>query len=319
MTKPFIGIDVSKDWLDVAVHEQPISYRIKYDEAGLEDLLERLRALDPQLVVLEATGGFELEVTLMLGGAKIPVAVVNPRQVRQFAKAFKIEAKTDRIDAKLLARFAAVVKPEIDTPRDDLAIELETLLLRRRQLISMIATERNRLATFTVTRRPAAVAVQSLRETLAYLEKQLAQLDDDIRKRLESSPIWRDKDDLLKSVPGVGPVTAMTLIADLPELGTLNRRQIASLAGLAPFNDDSGNGERRRRIRGGRASVRSALYMACVASLRWNPLIRAFYSRLVAKKKPKKVALVACARKLLTMLNAMVKASKPWTPAVTAV
>jgi transposase len=316
MTDRYVGIDVSKDHLDVATDDGKTSFRAPNDEAGQLEVLTRLKEVKPTLVVLEATGGFEFEIVLLLGSAKTPVAVVNPRQVRDFAKALGILAKTDAIDAHVLARFGAMTKPAAQPAPDEQALELETLLLRRRQLVTMLSAERNRLAAFTVTRRPAAAAaVKSIEDTIAWLVKQLAMLDKDIHKRLETSTLWREQEDLLRSVPGVGPVTARTLLADLPELGTLDRKKIAALAGIAPFNRDSGHATGKRRITGGRASVRSALYMACVASLRCNPVIKAFYDRIRAKK-PVKVALTACMRKLLTILNAMAKTRTPWSPAL---
>jgi transposase len=312
----FIGIDVSKSHLDIATEDGQTALRVQNDEAGQLDALSRIQALAPALVVLEATGGFELEIVLLLGSHKLPVAVVNPRQVRDFAKAFGILAKTDAIDARVLAHFGATTQPEPQPVPDEQSLELETLLLRRRQLVSMLATERNRLAAFTVTRRPGAkTAVKSIESSIDWLKKQLDALDDDIHDRLKKSPVWREKEDLLRSVPGVGPVTARTLLADLPELGTLDRKRIAALVGVAPFNHDSGHSRGKRRIAGGRASVRSALYMACVSSLRCNPVLKAFYDRLRATK-PAKVALVACMRKLLTILNAMAKTTTPWTPAL---
>lgn len=312
----YIGIDVSKAFLDVSTEDGSTAFRVGNDEAGQADLLSRVTSLNPKLIVLEATGGFETEVVLTLGAAGAPVAVVNPRQVRDFAKAMGILAKTDTIDARVLAQFGAAAKPEPQPVPSEQSLELEALLLRRRQLVSMLATERNRLATFTITRRPAgSLAVKSIKDSIEWLEKQLASLDETIDDRLQKSPIWRAKDNLLQSVPGIGPVTSRTLLADLPELGTLSRKAIAALVGVAPFNHDSGNSVGKRRIRGGRASVRSALYMACVASLRCNPVIKAFYDRLV-KTKPVKVALTACMRKMLTILNAMARSQANWTPAL---
>lgn len=316
MTKIYVGIDVSKDFLDVATDDGQLSFRVSNSEEGQLELVKRLREITPALVVLEATGGFELEVVLLLGSTKAPVAVVNPRQVRDFAKALGILAKTDAIDARVLARFAAMTKPEAQPLPDEQSLELEALLLRRRQLVSMLATERNRLGTFSITRRPGAgAAVKSLQTNIEWLEKQLTELDKTIHGSLRESPVWREKEDLYRSVPGVGPVTARTLLADLPELGTLNRRRIAALVGVAPFNHDSGKTSAKRRIAGGRASVRSALYMACVASLRCNPIIKGFYDRL-RETKPVKVALTACMRKLLTILNAMARKQSRWTPAL---
>jgi transposase len=294
-----------------------MSGRWTNDEQGLTELREKLRELDPELVVMEATGGFELEVTLALAAAKVPLAVVNARQVRDFAKAIGRLAKTDKIDARVIAEFGAATKPEADPLPDMETIELEALLTRRRQLVLMIATEKNRLASLFGPAKQSW-AEKSIRDTLSHLIKQLSQLDKDLHKRLERSPLWKAKDDLLKSVPGVGKVTAFTLWIDLPELGTLNRKQVAALAGLAPLNRDSGGYHGKRRIWGGRASVRTALYMACVSSLRCNPLIQSLYTRLTQQaRKPPKVALVACMRKLLTILNAMVRDNTTWDVALT--
>jgi len=312
----YIGIDVSKENLDVASDDGALEARFSNDELGHAQLTERLRGLLPELVVMEATGNFQLELSVALAAAKLPMAVVNPRQVRDFAKALGMLAKTDAIDARAIARFAATVKPEVQPLPDKEALELESLMTRRRQLVGMIASEKNRLqALFGPAKQ--SWAEKSIRDTLSHLIKQLSQLDKGLRKRIERSPIWKAKDDLLKSVPGVGNVTSMTLAIDLPELGTLDRKQIAALAGLAPLNRDSGAHVGRRRIWGGRASVRTALYMACVASLRCNPVIQSLYRRLTKQlRKPVKVALVACMRKLLTILNAMVRDQKPWSPAL---
>jgi transposase len=316
VTHCYIGIDVSKDHLDIASDDGQTLFQVRNNEEGQLEALARIQSLSPALVVLEATGAFELEMVLLLGSSQVPAAVVNPRQVRDFAKAFGILAKTDAIDARVLARFGATTQPQPQPVPDEQSLELETLLLRRRQLVLMLATERNRLASFTITRRPGAtLAVTSIEKTIEWLRKQLESLDKDISDRLKKSPVWREKEDLLRSVPGVGPVTARTLLADLPELGTLDRKRIAALVGVAPFNKDSGYSSGKRRIAGGRASVRSALYMACVASLRCNPVLKALYDRLHATK-PVKVALVACMRKLLTILNAIVRNATPWTPAL---
>jgi transposase len=250
--------------------------------------------------------------------AKLRVAVVNPRQVRDFAKALGTLAKTDAIDARSIARFGATVKPEAQPMPDDEALELEALMTRRRQLVGMIASEKNRLQSLFGPAKQSW-AEKSIRDTLSHLIKQLSQLDKGLRRRIEKSPMWKAKDDLLRSVPGVGKVTSFTLSIDLPELGTLDRKQIAALAGLAPLNRDSGTRTGKRQIWGGRASVRTVLYMACVASLRCNPVIQSLYARLTLQgRKPVKVALVACMRKLLTILNAMVRDQKPWSPALPA-
>jgi transposase len=311
----YVGIDVSKEHLDVASENGALEARFTNDEQGHGELVARLKELSPELVVLEATGNFQVEVSIMLASAKLPMAVVNPRQVRDFAKALGILAKTDAIDARAIARFGATVKPAAQPLPDEQALVLEALMTRRRQLIGMIASEKNRLKSLFGPAK-TSWAEKSIRDTLSHLIKQLSQLDKSLRKQIERSPAWKAKDDLLKSVPGIGKVTSLTLAIDLPELGTLDRKQIASLAGLAPINRDSGKSIGKRRIWGGRASVRTILYMACVASLRCNPIIKALYDRLKLAHKPTKVALVACMRKLLTILNAMVRQGRPWNPAL---
>lgn len=263
----YVGIDVSKEQLDVASDDGAFVAQFSNDEEGHAELTKRLLHVGPTLVALESTGNYQLEVSLVLQAAKVPLAVVNPRQVRDFAKATGVLAKTDKLDAVSIARFAAAVKPASQTLPDDKTLELEALLTRRRQLIGMIASEKNRLQALFGPAKQSAAA-QSIRDTMSHLIKQLNKLDRDLRKRLEASPAWRAKDDLLKSVPGIGKVTAMTLAIDLPELGTLDRKKIAALAGVAPLNRDSGKSKGKRRIWGGRATVRTALYMACYASLR---------------------------------------------------
>jgi transposase len=312
----YVGIDVSKEHLDVASDDGALEARFTNDEQGHARIVARLRELSPELVVLEATGNFQLELSIMLASAKLSMAVVNPRQVRDFAKALGILAKTDAIDARAIARFGAVVKPQAQALPDAQTLELEAMMTRRRQLIGMIASEKNRLQALFGPAK-GSWAEKSIRDTLSHLIKQLSQLDKGLHKRIERSPAWKAKDDLLKSVPGIGKVTALTLAIDLPELGTLDRKRIASLAGLAPINRDSGKHVGKRSIWGGRATVRTALYMACVASLRCNPVIKALYARLTqVGRKPPKVALVACMRKLLTILNAMVRQCRPWNPAL---
>jgi transposase len=302
--------------LDVASEDGVLELRVTNDEQGHAELTRRLAEASPSLIVLEATGNYQLELSIALATAKLPVAVVNPRQVRDFAKALGFMAKTDSIDARAIARFGAAVKPQAQPLPDDEALELEALMTRRRQLIGMIASEKNRLQSLFGPAKKSW-AEKSIRDTLSHLIKQLSQLDKDLHKRIERSPIWKAKDDLLKSVPGIGKVTSLTLSIDLPELGSLNRKQIAALAGLAPLNRDSGKIVGKRHIWGGRASVRTVLYMACVAALRCNPVVQALYFRLTKQAhKPAKVALVACMRKLLTILNAMVRDHRPWTPAL---
>jgi transposase len=306
----FIGIDVSKDHLDWAADGGEPS-RVTHDDDGLSELVVRLRELQPERVVLEATGGLEMSVLAALSVAGLPVAVVNPRQVRDFARATGKLAKTDRLDAKCIAQFAAAMKPTLTPMPEATTLELELILARRRQLVTMLVAEKNRLSGLAGPRRIPRV-VASIGRVIKTVEKELAKLDTDMKTRIEDSPVWKAKDELLRSVPGVGPVTARTLLCDLPELGRLNRKQIAALVGVAPINRDSGKLRGRRTIWGGRATVRSVLYMAAVTARRCNPAIRAFYERLVAAGKPGKVALTACMHKLLSILNAMVKNDRAW-------
>jgi len=304
----FIGIDVAKAWLDVAWLPGETSLRIAYDEAGMVGLVERLTPEKPTLVVLEATGGLETEVASRLAAAGLAVAVVNPRQVRDYAKACGRLAKTDRIDAIVLAAFARAIRPQARPLKDEETMELGDLLARRRQLIDMRVQEKLRLE------RASAVLRASLKEHIAWLDARIRHLDTDLTHRLRTSSAWREKDDLLEAIPGIGPVTRVTLMALLPELGKLDRREIAALAGVAPFNRDSGQHQGERVIWGGRAQVRQALYMAAVSAMRCNPVIKDFYLRLRANGKPAKVALTACMRKLLTICNAMVKHNTSWSP-----
>jgi transposase len=307
----FIGIDVSKHHLDVAVHGTEEKWRSAYTEEGLEEMAARARGLGPRIVVLEATGGLESEVASALCRAGVPVAVVNPRQIRDFARAVGTLAKTDKLDASVIARFAATVQPEVRPLPDAKMAELEGLVARRRQLMGMLVSEKNRKSQLRGDQRTGIVAT-SIDEHVAQLERLLAGIDRDTTTAIKKSPVWRAKEDLLRTVPGVGKVLARTLLADMPELGHLSRRQIAALAGLAPFSRDSGAMRGTRAIWGGRASVRCALYMAAVASLRCNCVIQATFARLRAAGKPAKVALVACMRKLLTILNAIASSQRPW-------
>lgn len=303
----FVGIDVAKSWLDVGFLATGSTERLNHDEARIAGLCERLRAQMPTLVVMEATGGVETALASALAAAGVPVAVVNPRQVRDYARACGRLAKTDKIDALILAAFAQAIRPQVRTLKDEETQALGALLARRRQLIDMRVQEKLRLD------RAAAVQRSSLKEHIAWLDARIDQIDIDLIHRLRTSTIWREKDDLLQAIPGVGKVTRLTLLAELPELGTLDRKQIAALVGLAPFNRDSGQHRGQRVIWGGRAQVRQVLYMAALAATRSNPTIRAFYQRLCAQGKPKKVALTACMRKLLTVMNAVVKNQTPWT------
>lgn len=307
-----VGIDVAKDHLDVAVHPTGDTWQVLNTDDAFPALITRLQALAPTLIVLEATGGYEHAAVSALAVAALPVVAVNPRQVRDFAKAVGLLAKTDRIDAHVLALFADRVRPAVrPLPAADTA-ELTAVLARRRQLLDMLTAERHRLA----QARPPVQ--RDLRQHIHWLERRLKDLDKDLTGRIQRSPVWRAHEDLLRSVPGIGPIVARTLLADLPELGHLPRRQLAALVGVAPFNDDSGRRRGRRRIWGGRATVRAVLYMATLVATRCNPRIRAHYQHLVAAGKPKKLALTACMRKLLTILNVMVRTGQPWQPLTTA-
>jgi transposase len=302
----FVGIDVAKAQLDIALRPSGERWAVPNDAGGVVTLVERLQALHPTLIVLEATGGLERAATAALATAGLPVVVVNPRQARDFARATGQLAKTDALDARALAHFADVIRP---TPRplpDTQTQELRALLGRRQQLIGMRTAEQNRLAG-TSGRLQTDIAAH-----ITWLNERLATLDDDIETRLRASPLWRENDDLLQSAPGIGPVCARTLLLELPELGTLNRQQIAALVGVAPLNCDSGTLRGRRMIWGGRAHVRTVLYMGTLVATRYNPRIKAFYERLLAAGKVKKVALTACMHKFLTILNAMLKPRTPW-------
>lgn len=303
----FIGIDVSKDRLDVHVHPLGESFAAARNGAGLAGLVEKLRGLAPTLIAVEATGGFETVVTASLASEGLPVAVVNPAQVRHYAQALGKRAKTDVIDAAVIARFAEATKPAVRALPDEMTRQLADLVARRRQIVEMIGAESQR------ERRSGDKRVlKSIARLRKALEKALADIDAEIDDNVRGSPIWAEKEALLTSVPGVGPVVARTLIAEMPELGTLDRRQIASLAGLAPFTRQSGQWKGKSFIGGGRKSLRSALFMAALVAARYNPPLKAFRDKLVAAGKPKLVAVVATARKLLTMLNAMVRDGKPW-------
>jgi len=301
----FAGIDVSKATLDLATLTG-LTLQVTNDEPGVAALVAERRKAPPTLVVLEATSGYQAVVVAALRVARIPVAVVNPRQVRDFAKALGKLAKTDAIDAAVLARFAEAVRPTPRDPVDEETAALEALLTRRRQVVEMITAETNRLRQARKTVRP------SIEATITFLRRQLADINRDLDTAIRNSPVWREKDDLLRSVPGIGRVVATTLLCELPELGRLNRKQAAALVGVAPFNRDSGKMRGRRSIFGGRASVRAALYMATLCASKRNPVISTFYDRLVAAGKRKKVALVACMRKLITILNSMMRDNAHW-------
>jgi transposase len=307
MTEIFVGIDISKDRLDVHLRPSAEAFTVDRDHTGLEQLAARLQALTPYLVVMEATGGFETVVALALGAAGLPIAVVNPRQIRDFARATGRLAKTDALDAEAIARFAQAVRPQPRPLPDEEARRLGELVARRRQVVEMMTAERNRKRTMADKR-----VLKRIERHLVLLQKELTEIEADIDEAVRASPIWRDKEELYASVPGVGKNLARTLIADLPELGSLGRRAIALLVGVAPINKDSGTLRGRRIIQGGRASVRTALYMSALVASRHNPKLKAFYQRLLAVGKPKKLALAAVMRKLLTILNAIARDRQPW-------
>lgn len=306
----FIGIDISKALLDVALHDSATTWQVPNTESGIAELLKQLADVHPTLIVLEATGGFELRLVSELAAAKLPVVVTNPRRVRQFARATGQLAKTDKLDARMLAHFAAAVRPEPRPLPNDQDAHLQALLTRRRQIVDMLTVEKNRLTTVPPRMRP------NIEEHLEWLEQNLTQLDTEMDQLVQHTQLWKEKDALLQSVPGVGRVTARTALALLPELGTLNRQEIAALVGVAPVAKDSGQKRGKRRIYGGRAPVRSVLYMAALVATRVNPTIKSFYERLLTAGKEKKVALTACLRKLLVILNAILRSGQPWRTAV---
>lgn len=306
----FVGIDVSKDWLDVHVRPSREAFAVARDGKGLEELIDRLTALAPQLIAIEATGGFETIAAAAIAGAALPLAIINPAQIRHFAQAVGKRAKTDPIDAEVIARFAEAVKPEPRPVPDAQSRLLAELVARRRQIIEMIVAERQR-----ERRAENSHVRKGILRHLRVLEKELPAIDDDIGTLVRSSPAWREKEDLLVTFPGVSNKLARTFLAEVPELGRLNRREIASLAGLAPFTRQSGRWKGKSMIGGGRAPLRTALYMAALSAIRCNPVLKPFYQRLLSAGKPKMVALIAVARKILTTLNAMLRERKQWHPA----
>jgi transposase len=310
-----VGIDVSKATLVVAVHPTGEQWVTETTPVAVEALVARLRTLRPTLIVVEATGGYERALTAQCATAQLPIAVVNPRQVRAFAQALGRTAKTDDIDAQLLAAFGARIQPAARALADAETQALAALVVRRRQLIEMVGMERRRLEQAP----PTGKITRDLRNHIRWLERRIDDVDDEIGTAIQASPLWRGQDDLLRSVPGIGPTTARTLLAELPELGRLDRRAIAALVGVAPFNCDSGQHRGQRHIWGGRASVRAVLYMAAVSAARHNAVLRMFYRRLRDAGKPAKVALVATMRKLLTIVNTMVKHQSKWNPEVSTV
>lgn len=308
MNEIFIGIDIAKDWLDLGFSEDGHTEHLPHSAEAIAGLCERFITAIPTLIVMEATGGLETRLASALAAARLPVAVVNPRQVRDYAKACGRLAKTDCIDALVLAAFAGAIRPQVRPLPDEETRALGDLLARRRQLIDIRVQEKLRLG------RASPMQRASLKEHIAWLDERIARLDTDLTHTLRTSAVWCEKDDLLKAIPGIGAVTRATLLALLPELGTLGHREIAALAGVAPFNRDSGKHQGERVIWGGRAQVRRALYMAAVSAIRCNPVIRSFYQHLRAQGKPAKVALTACMRKLLVIMNAMLKHHSPWNP-----
>lgn len=310
MTKLVIGIDVGKEKLDVGRNDEQRVRTWGNDEAGQAKLSDWLVEQGPELVVVEASGGYEAAIVSELVERGLAVALVNPSRVRAFARAEGLLAKTDKIDARLIARFGATMKPQAQARREQAQLELSQWVTRRRQLVVMLTAEKNRLQT-----APKAIQAQ-IRSHLEWLQAQIAELEQLINQAIASNPTWRETARRVETVPGIGAITASTLLADLPELGQLNRQKIAALVGVAPFNHDSGKHRGKRRIFGGRTSVRSVLYMATLSAIRHNPVIKSFYQHLLAKGKVKKVALTACMRKLLVIVNAMVKSGQDWNPPI---
>jgi transposase len=304
----FVGIDVSKDYLDVHIRPDDQQQRFAYDNDGLAALVKSQTEIQPSLIVIEATGGYEQRVVAVLAAQQLPVVVMNARRIRDFAKATGQLAKTDRLDAAVLSDFGEKLRPQPNALPDESREQLKALLVRRRQLVDMITAEKNR----------QSIAPKGIRREIQthidWLKKRLERVDDDLSRSIKSSPIWKAKDDILQSTPGIGPTTSTTMLAALPELGSLNRRAIAALVGVAPMNRDSGQWRGRRTIQGGRSSVRTVLFMSTLVAIKHNPVIRHLYQRLIAAGKPKMVAITACMRKLLTILNAMLKTHSHWSP-----
>lgn len=309
IVEKFVGIDVSKSTLDVCIEPDEKTLHVAYDEAGIKQIVDRLKEVSPTLIVIEATGGLEIRIATELASKGLQVAVINPRQARDFAKATGRLAKTDQVDAAMLAAFAKAIRPQARPLRDEDTCALNDMVSRRRQLIDMRVQETLRLG--TAASKPLQ---KNLSKHIAWLDKRIAEIDADLTKRLRNSDVWRIKDDLLRGIPGVGAVTTLTVLAKCPELGTLNRREIAALTGVAPLANDSGKHRGKRFIWGGRADVRAVLYMAAVSAIRCNEPIKAFAERLKKAGKPPKVVIVACMRKLLTIMNSMLKNNEPWSP-----
>ena len=305
-TKSYIGVDVAKDHLDVAIRPEGKIWTIQNNDKEIKELVTQIQETSPELIVMEATGGLEINVASSLALTGLPVAVVNPRQVRDFAKSTGKLAKTDTLDAQVLAHFAEAVHPEPRFLSDERSRFLKAMIVRRRQIIEMCVSEKNRLRLCNKATREGII------EHITWLEESLKNLDEELAQAIQTSPIWREKDKLLQSVPGIGKVTTSVLLASLPELGTLDRKKIAALVGVAPFNRDSGTMRGRRSIWGGRAQVRCILYMAALSATRYNPVIKRFYNRLIDVGKTPKVALTACMRKLLVIINSMLRHSSVW-------
>jgi len=309
MSKIFVGIDVSKNHLDICIAPAQERFRVVHDAEGIRQLTSRLTEVHPECIAMEATGGLEIQLAGALAARGLPVCVANPRQVRNFARSMGILAKTDAIDASVLARFAEVASPRCRPVPTEEEQRLKDLVTRRLELIELRTAEKNRLS-----QARSNEIRESIERVITALQREIAAIEDEVDRRIKASPIWRGKDELLRSVPGIGKGTSRVLLTHLRELGEPNRRQVASLSGVAPMNRDSGMLRGRRMITGGRPVVRTALYFPTLTAIRWNPRIRAFYLRLVAAGKTKKVAIVACMRKLLTILNAMMKKNQYWNP-----
>lgn len=309
LVESFVGIDVSKDTLDLHIEPGGEAMHIAYDDQGIAQVCRRLAEVLPSLIVMEATGGLETRLATELAAKALPAAVINPRQARDFAKATGQLAKTDKVDATVLCAFARAIRPAVRALKSADARELDDLVSRRHQLVDIRVQETLRFATAS-----SKTLQKSLKTHIAWLDKHIGKLDHDLKDRLQNSDAWKVKDDLLRGIPGVGTVTSMTLLSKCPELGRLNRREIAKLVGVAPLANDSGTHRGKRFIWGGRADVRAVLYMATVAAMRCNPAIKPFAQRLKMAGKPAKVVIVACMRKLLTIMNTMIKTNTPWTP-----
>lgn len=309
VVEKFVGVDVSKSTLDVYIDSPPEMLHVDYDDKGIKAVCTRLKSVAPTLIVMEATGGLEMRLAYELSAQGLNVAVINPRQARDFAKATGQLAKTDRVDAAMLGAFAKAIRPQARPLKDEQTRELDDMVNRRRQLIANRVQETLRLA--TAASKPLQ---KSLKTHIAWLDKRIVEIDEDLSHRLKASDVWRAKDDLLRGIPGIGAVTTLTLLAKCPELGTLNRREIAALTGVAPLANDSGQHHGKRFVWGGRADVRAVLYMATLSAKRSNPALKVFADRLKQAGKPAKVVIVACMRKLLTIMNSILKSNTPWNP-----